>query len=179
MVSIAPMLVAVNVKGPIQSIPDLIAAAKAKPNAIGNGDPGTASINHLAGEWPADAAGVKFPHALQRRCAGRRRGRRRRGADGHHGHLLGDGSDSGRLVKPLAVTTRQAQRAIQGLAHGEGGRRHQGRRRRDLDRPVRAEGTPKAIIDKLQKEMAAVLASPDVREKFAQGGAEPATSRRP
>src|SRR5262245_30281460 len=50
-VSIAPMLVATNAKGTIQSVGDLVAAAKAKPNTIGMGTPGTASINHLAGEW--------------------------------------------------------------------------------------------------------------------------------
>ena len=62
MISIAPLLVAANAKGPIQSIPDLIAAAKAKPNTVGMGTPGTASINHLAGEWFADAAGIKLLH---------------------------------------------------------------------------------------------------------------------
>ena len=62
MISIAPLLVAANAKGPIQSIADLIAAAKAKPNTVGMGTPGTASINHLAGEWFADAAGIKLLH---------------------------------------------------------------------------------------------------------------------
>jgi tripartite-type tricarboxylate transporter receptor subunit TctC len=62
MISIAPLLVAANAKSPIQSIPDLIATAKAKPNTVGMGTPGTASINHLAGEWFADAAGIKLLH---------------------------------------------------------------------------------------------------------------------
>jgi len=35
------------------------------------------------------------------------------------------------------------------------------------------KGTPKAIVDRINKEMAAALADPDVREKFLQQGAEP------
>jgi tripartite-type tricarboxylate transporter receptor subunit TctC len=34
------------------------------------------------------------------------------------------------------------------------------------------KGTPKPILDRLHAEMVAILAMPDVREKFAQGGAD-------
>ena len=75
-------------------------------------------------------------------------------------------------VKPLAVTTakRSARFKDWPTIQEAGGLK-------DVDASIwtglfAPKGTPKAILDKLQTEMAAVLASPDVREKFAQGGAD-------
>ena len=52
-----------------------------------------------------------------------------------------------------------------------------GRQLKDVDASIwtglfAPKGTPKPILDKLHAEMVAILAMPDVREKFAQGGAE-------
>jgi tripartite-type tricarboxylate transporter receptor subunit TctC len=173
MVSIAPMLVAVNAKGPIQSIPDLIAAAKAKPNAVGMGTPGTASINHLAGEWLADAAGVRFLHVPYK--GGAPAGVAVAAGEVPMG-IMAISSVMAQIqagrVKPLAVTTakRSAQYKDWPTLQEAGGLK-------DVDAAIwtglfAPKGTPKAILDKLQTEMVAVLASPDVREKFAQGGAD-------
>jgi tripartite-type tricarboxylate transporter receptor subunit TctC len=173
MVSIAPMLVAVNAKGPIQSIPDLIAAAKAKPNTVGMGTPGTASINQLAGEWFAEAAGVKFLHVPYK-------------GGGPAGVAVAAGEvpmgvvaissviaqvQAGR-VKPLAVTTakRSPQFKDWPTLQEAGGLK-------DVDASIwtglfAPKGTPKPILDRLYTEMSAILAMPDVREKFAQGGTE-------
>lgn len=62
MVSDAPMLVVVNVQSPFKSLKDLIAAARAKPGTVTFGSPGTGSVNHMASEWLASAAGVKMLH---------------------------------------------------------------------------------------------------------------------
>jgi tripartite-type tricarboxylate transporter receptor subunit TctC len=62
MVSDAPMLVVVNIQSPINSIKELIAAARAKPGAVTFGSPGAGSVNHMASEWLAAAAGVKMLH---------------------------------------------------------------------------------------------------------------------
>lgn len=62
MLSDAPMLIVVNVGSPINSIKDLVAAARAKPGAITFGSPGAGSVNHMASEWFAAAAGVKMLH---------------------------------------------------------------------------------------------------------------------
>ena len=59
MVSDAPMLVVVSSQSPINSFKDLIAAAKAKPGQVSYGSPGNGSVNHLATEWLASAAGIK------------------------------------------------------------------------------------------------------------------------
>lgn len=62
MVSDAPMLVVVNLQSPINSLKDLVAAARAKPGAVTFGSPGAGSVNHMASEWLAAAAGVKMLH---------------------------------------------------------------------------------------------------------------------
>jgi tripartite-type tricarboxylate transporter receptor subunit TctC len=171
LVSIAPMLVATNVKG-IQSISDLVAGAKAKPNTIGMGTPGTASINHLAGEWFADAAGVKFLHVPYK--GGAPAGVAVAAGEVPMG-IMAISSVMAQIqagrVKPLAVTTakRSAQFKDWPTLQEAG--------IKDVDASIwtglfAPKGTPKPILDKLHSEMVAVLASPDVREKFAQGGAD-------
>lgn len=62
MLSDAPMLIVVNLGSPINSIKDLVAAARAKPGAVTFGSPGTGSVNHMASEWLSAAAGVKMTH---------------------------------------------------------------------------------------------------------------------
>jgi len=62
MLSDAPMLIVVNIQSPINSIKDLIAAARAKPGTVTFGSPGTGSVNHMASEWLAAASGVKMVH---------------------------------------------------------------------------------------------------------------------
>src|SRR5688572_16137775 len=62
MLSDAPMLVVVGAQSPIQNWKDLIAAAKAKPGQVSYGSPGNGSVNHLATEWLASAAGIKLNH---------------------------------------------------------------------------------------------------------------------
>jgi tripartite-type tricarboxylate transporter receptor subunit TctC len=173
LVSVAPMLVAANVKSPIQSIPDLIAAAKAKPNTIGMGTPGTASINHLAGEWLADAAGIKLLHVPYK-------GGAPAGVAVAAGEVpMGVVAISSVLaqvqagrVKPLAVTT--AKRSAQ---FKDWPTLQEAGKLKDIDASIwtglfAPKGTPKPILDRLHKEMVTILAMPDVREKFAQGGAE-------
>jgi tripartite-type tricarboxylate transporter receptor subunit TctC len=173
LVSIAPMIVAVNAKSPYQSIPELIAAAKAKPNTIGMGTPGTASINHLAGEWFAEAAGVKFLHVPYK-------GGAPAGVAVAAGEVpMGVVAISSVLaqiqagrVKALAVTT--AKRSPQ---FKDWPTLQEAGNIKDMDASIwtglyAPKGTPKPILERLHKEMAEILASPDVREKFAQGGTE-------
>jgi tripartite-type tricarboxylate transporter receptor subunit TctC len=62
MVSDAPMLYLAKAQAPFNSFRELIAAAKAKPGSITFGSAGNGSINHLAGEWLAQAAGIQLTH---------------------------------------------------------------------------------------------------------------------
>ena len=62
MVSDAPMLYLANAKAPFNTFQELVAQAKAKPGEISYGSAGNGSINHLAGEWLAQAAGIQLLH---------------------------------------------------------------------------------------------------------------------
>ncbi len=62
MVSDSPMLYLANAQAPFNNFRELVAAAKAKPGAISFGSAGNGSINHLAGEWLAQAAGIQLLH---------------------------------------------------------------------------------------------------------------------
>src|SRR3990170_3706704 len=68
MVSDAPMLYLATAKAPFNTFQELVAQAKAKPGAISFGSAGNGSINHLAGEWLAQAAGSQL---LPVPCKGR------------------------------------------------------------------------------------------------------------
>jgi tripartite-type tricarboxylate transporter receptor subunit TctC len=173
MISVAPLLVAANAKSAIQSIPGLIAAAKAKPNTVGMGTPGTASINHLAGEWFADAAGIKLLHVPYK--GGAPAGVAVAAGEVPMG-IMAISSVMAQIqagrVKPLAVTT--AKRSAQ---FKDWPTLQEAGNIKDVDASIwtglfAPKGTPKPILDKLHAEMMTILAMPDVREKFAQGGAE-------
>ena len=57
-----PMLVLTNPNGPLKTMGDLIAAAKAKPGHLNYGSAGNGSTTHLSSELIATTAGVKFNH---------------------------------------------------------------------------------------------------------------------
>ena len=62
MVAEGPMLVAVPAEKPIRSVADLIGAARAKPGALNYGTAGIGSIAHLATELLNGAANVQTTH---------------------------------------------------------------------------------------------------------------------
>ncbi|HEY7298076.1 MAG TPA: tripartite tricarboxylate transporter substrate-binding protein [Xanthobacteraceae bacterium] len=66
MIASAPLLLGAQAGGPIGSVMDLIAQAKARPGQIAFSSPGTGTINHLAVEWLAIEAGLKLIHVPYR-----------------------------------------------------------------------------------------------------------------
>src|SRR5437773_8638365 len=62
MVSDAPMLYLAKSAAPFNTFQELVSAAKARPGSISFSSAGNGSINHLAGEWLALAAGIKLLH---------------------------------------------------------------------------------------------------------------------
>src|SRR5260370_32122587 len=62
MVSDSPMPYLANAQAPFNNFRELVAVAKAKPGSISFGSAGNGSINHLAGEWLAQAAGIQLLH---------------------------------------------------------------------------------------------------------------------
>ncbi|HEX9685501.1 MAG TPA: tripartite tricarboxylate transporter substrate-binding protein [Burkholderiales bacterium] len=173
MLSDAPMIVVVNSRSPINSFKDLVAAAKAKPGAVTFGSPGNGSVNHLASEWLAVAAGVKMLHIPYKGGAPAVSAVATNevvwtiaGLPGVTPHL------QAKRVKVLGITTakRTAQTPDWPSAQ-EGGIPN-------VDASIWVgffvpKGTPKSIINQLYSVSADMLKFPDVRERFATiGGAE-------
>jgi tripartite-type tricarboxylate transporter receptor subunit TctC len=173
MLSDAPMLVVVNSQSPINSFKDLVAMAKAKPGAVSFGSPGNGSVNHLASEWLAVAAGVKMLHIPYKGGAPAVSAVATNeviwtiaGLPGVTPHL------QAKRVKVLGITTakRTAQTPDWPSAQ-EGGIP-------GVDASIWVgffvpKGTPKAVINRLYSVSVDMLKFPDVKERFATvGGAE-------
>ena len=57
-----PMVYFANSQAPFSTLREFVAAAKAKPDTIAYSSAGNGSLNHLAAEWLAQAAGIKLVH---------------------------------------------------------------------------------------------------------------------
>jgi tripartite-type tricarboxylate transporter receptor subunit TctC len=172
MVSDAPMLYLANAKAPFNTFQELVAAAKAQPGAISFASAGNGSINHLAGEWLAQAAGIKLLHvpykggapAAQAVAAG----------DVHFGVMAVPGAlahiKSGR-GKVVGITTAKKSPLEPAWATP----REAGIP--DLDASIwvglfAPKGTPQAVIDRLNREVRTTLGDADVKKRFVDTGAE-------
>ncbi len=163
----------VNSNSPIRTLPELLAAAKAKPGSIAYGSAGTGSANHLAGEFLSMSSGAPMTHVPYKGSA----------------VALGDvlGGQLPMLFDTL-ITSMPMLKAGKLRPIG-----YTGLRRSALlpDLPTMDElglkgfeisawqglgapaGTPRPIIDRLHAEMVKALKQPDVIERLAvQGGNE-------
>ena len=173
MLCTGPNILVVNAASPVKSLQDLIELARAKPGQLNFGSGGSGSLAHLGGEMLKRAAHVDVVHVPYK-------GGILSVNDLIAGQVQMVFSDplpvmqqirAGKL-RPIAITS--AERSS--LAP---------------DIPTFAEqgmpelvainwwgvllpaGTPKPIVDKLNADLAKVLASADLKEKFAGLGVEP------
>ena len=166
------IVVVVSAKLPVKNLQELIAHAKAHPGALNYGSVGIGSSQHLGGEYFQQVAGVKLTHVPYRNIA-------QYGPDLIAGQVpLGfqwlpnvNAPLKSGGAKALAVAAKTRLPALP-------------------DVPTTAEaglpdyiasgwfalaapkGTPKPIVERLNKEMAAALADPALQEKFQVQGAE-------
>jgi tripartite-type tricarboxylate transporter receptor subunit TctC len=172
MIGFAPNVLVVHPSLPVHSIAELIAYAKAAPAPLQYGSPGVGTVNHLAGEYLANEAGVKLQHVPYK------------GNGPAMGDILGGHIPMMFLPVPVAVGNIKAG-TLRGLAITSA-------TRSNLlpDLPTLAEsgvpgfeavlryglaapaGTPPAVIARLNKELNAALASEDVKSRLATEGAE-------
>jgi len=173
MLSDAPMLVVVNAQSPIGSFKELVASARAKPGQITFGSPGAGSVNHLASEWLAVAAGVKTLHVPYKGGAPAVSAVATgevvftvAGLPGVTPHL------QAKRVKVLGTTTaKRTPQTQEWPTAQEGGIP-------GVDASIWVgffvpRRTPAAVVNRLYAASADMLKYPDVRERFASvGGAE-------
>jgi tripartite-type tricarboxylate transporter receptor subunit TctC len=170
-----PSAIVVHPSLPVKSVKDLVALAKSRPGQLNFGSAGSGSPNHLALELFKTMAKVTMIHVPYK---------------GGSGQMIGD------------LLAGQVQLASMGLPpampHIKAGKLRviavTGAKRSPLlpDAPTVAEGglpgfdvtswyamfgpagVPREVIGKVNADIAALLAAPDVRERLASGGAEPA-----
>ena len=176
LVAEVPNVMVVHPSVPANTVKELIALAKAKPETLNFGSSGNGAPSHLAGEMFKSATGTRLVHVPYK------------GAGPAVNALIAGEIQvmfapivavlpqvkAGRL-RALGVTSAKRSAAAPGL-------------------PTLAEtgltgyeisswfglfvpaSTPAAVVDKLFKETSRVLKSPDVLERFAKEGAEPVGS---
>jgi tripartite-type tricarboxylate transporter receptor subunit TctC len=172
MLSDTPIVLAAHVGSPYNSVQDVIAAGKAQPGRVSIASPGNGTMNHLAIEWMGLGTGAKFQHIPYR--GGAPAGAAVAAGDVPLGTLAISSAlphvKAGR-VRVLALTTAKKSNAFPDW-----------KTLQDNDVPevdasnwvamFAPAGTPKPVVDKLNAEIAKILAMPDIKERFAAGGAE-------
>ena len=173
MVSSNPMLVVAGATAPFSNLSELIAAAKAQPQGISYATPGTATLNHVAGEWIAAEAGIKLVHVPYRS-----------GGTAANGIAAGDvplGVVSPPVVQALIDTGQVKVIALTGKERppsmppswptlAENGL--------DIDAVFwvglfAPAGTPGAVIARLDAETARALKDEGVRKRMVDAGLDP------
>jgi tripartite-type tricarboxylate transporter receptor subunit TctC len=171
MVTDAPMLYLANSQAPFSSFQELVAAAKAKPGAISFSSAGNGSINHLAGEWLAVAAGVKMLHVPYK--GGAPAATAIAAGDVQLGVVSIPGATphlkSGR-AKVLGITTaKRSALDPTWITPRDAGL--------DVDASIwvgllAPKGVPQPIVERLNVEVRRTLDDPDVRKRYADQGFE-------
>ena len=172
LVGFIPNALYVNAQLPVRTVQELIALLKKDPNARTFASPGAGSSTHLAGELFADLIDVPLTHVPYK-------GQPQALQDVAGGQVafLFDQLTAGMpLVKAgklrlLAVTTPKRIAAVPDApTMDEAGVK--GFEMVAWQAVYAPKGTPKAIVDRLNKEIVASVKSPEVRERMAATGIE-------
>jgi tripartite-type tricarboxylate transporter receptor subunit TctC len=172
----APNTLVVHPSFDVKSIKELVAYAKANPGKVNYGSAGVGTVSHVCGEYFGTASDIKLTHIPYK-------GTGPALADLVGGHIpmafapipaTAENSKAGRL-RMLGVTSLKRSTlmpdvptiAEQGVTDFEAVLRYG---------IVAPAGTPKPIIEKLNKALNQVLASDEIRRRLAVDGAEPLPS---
>jgi tripartite-type tricarboxylate transporter receptor subunit TctC len=163
----------VSAGSPFKSVPDVIAAAKAKPGTISFASAGNGTSQHLSGELFKSLAGIQMEHvpykgsgpAIQDVMAG-------------HVPMMFDTTvvaaphiQSGKL-RALAVTSAKRVKSLPNVpTMVEAG--VPGYDLVSWQGIFAPAGTPKDVVQRLNAELVKILKQPDVRERFESLGLEP------
>ena len=170
------MLLVAHPASNIGSVADLISQAKASPGQITYGSPGIGTPHHMSMELMRDLTGANLLHVPYK------------GTAGAVTDILGGQLSVMFLPIHVALPFAKAGR-LRALAVGSA-KRHPtapdvptlqelGVKGADVDvwyAFLAPKGTPAAVISRLEGELRAILALPDIRASFAGQGMDPASS---
>ena len=170
LISVMPAMMAVHADVPAKTVKEFIALAKAKPGALRFASAGNGSVPHLMGEQFKIVTGTQLQHVPYKGS-----GQAVVAMVSGETHVMWDGLPSligqikaGRL-RPLAAMHDKRfpifpdvpTAAEAGLRGMEGGIWY------GLSAPP---GVPRAIVERLNKEIERIVAQPDVQKRFATVG---------
>lgn len=172
MVANTPNILVVHPSVPVKTMADLIAYAKANPGKLNYASPGNGSPSHLATEIFKSTAGIQITHVPYK------------GSGPAMADMLGGQTqvwianapvvlqhiESGKL-RALATTSAKRPAVAAGIPTiAEAGLTgYEADTWYGVFAPAK---TPQPILDQLNKDIVAVLNLPDIRQKFANEGAE-------
>lgn len=171
----APMGLVVKADSRFKTLGDLLAAAKAKPGDITYGTGGAGSAPHFASEALGIAAGARFLHVPFKGAGEATMGMLSGTVDFQLASTPGVmGNVKGGKARLLAVSGERRLSALPEVpTFAEAGVKNFGLI--NFTGLFAPKGTPQAVIDRLQKEVATAMASADMKA-FAEGiAAEPGT----
>jgi tripartite-type tricarboxylate transporter receptor subunit TctC len=167
----APTMLVVHPSLPVHSVTELIAYARANPG-MNFGSAGIGTVGHLAGELLATKADVKLTHDPYK-------GTGPALTDLLGGHIpmmftpipTAHGQAESGLLRALAVSSAQRSKLLPDLptVAESGLPGYEAALRYGLVAPA---GTPRAVVERLNKELRVALAADDVRQRLATDGAE-------
>ena len=174
-VASGPQVFVVNNDVPVKDLKEFIAYAKANPKAVNFGSAGVGTQTHLAGESLANAAGIDMTHVPYK------------GEAAALTDLIGGQIQmvpanfpaalphvQARRIRCLAVTSRERHPSLDCPAAGETIPGFVNEGWWGLMAPA---GTPREIIDKVQRDAAKVLNTDDFKAKLAQQGVVPVANK--
>ncbi len=169
-----PNVMVINPKLPVSSVPEFIRYAQANPGKVNMASSGNGTSIHLTGELFKTVTGIYMVHLPYRGSAPAITDLIAGNVNVMFDNLPSalPHIKSGRL-KALAVTSRNPSAALPGVPTIE-----QAASLKDFDASswfglFAPAGTPRAIVDKIQGDVAKALSVPEVRERFVSQGAEP------
>jgi tripartite-type tricarboxylate transporter receptor subunit TctC len=172
-VAYTPVVIVANVNSKFKTLKDVVAAAKAAPDAVTFGSPGNGTTIHLAGELFNNAAGIKLRHVPYK------------GSNPAMMDVLAGNIDlmvssvpsalaqikAGKL-RALAVTSARRSSSLPDVPTvAESG--YPGMDVATWYGIFMPEGTPKEAVDKMHAAVNRLLAMPDVVAAIHEQGSEP------
>ena len=169
----APLVLVVASSSPYRSLADVVAAAKAAPDKVTLATPGNGTVAHLTGELFQKAAGIKLQHVPYK------------GSAQAITDLLGGSVNvfmssvptalsqiRAGTMRALAVTSSQRADDLPSVPTiNESG--YKGFDAVTWFGLLAPAGTPRAIIDKINRDTVAILRTSEAKEALLRHGAEP------
>ncbi|QBY52007.1 Bug family tripartite tricarboxylate transporter substrate binding protein [Cupriavidus oxalaticus] len=182
LVATSPNVLVVDARLPVHSLREFVALARSKPGALNYGSPGNGSASHLAMEQLKAMAGIDlqhvpypgFPQVTTAMVGGQVQA-------GFMVPAIAMPQVNAAKLRVLAVTTTGRTAVLPSVPTvAESG--YPGFEAISWQAVLAPAGTPQAVIDRLYRELVAIIGSADVRDKmraqyFVPAGTAPASLR--